>query len=110
MTSASLVSRCAALRQPVTDLVETGILTTMKPSEVPVLLERIAVVRRILGEGTAGIDEPSYLEWHAVALQTLDRMDQAARGGDPAEAWRLLKDPKTGFYPLSLSCQDQPGW
>lgn len=110
MSSAGLEARCAALRQPVVNLVETGILATMKPSETPVLLERIAAVQRVLSEGVAGIDEESYLTWHPIAVATLHRMDHAARSGDAAEAWRLLKEPTTGFFPLSQSCQGQPGW
>lgn len=110
MTSGALEARCAALRQPVTDLVETGILSTMKPSEIPVLIQRIGVVQAILADGTAGIDEESYLAWHPVAVATLHRMEQAARGGDAAESWRLFKDPTTGFFPLSQSCAGQPGW
>lgn len=110
MTSAALEARCAALKQPVTDLVETGILATMKPSEAPVLLERIRLVQQVLAQGTAGIDEESYLNWHPVAVATLHRMEQAARNGDAAESWRLFKDPTTGFYPLSQSCAGQAGW
>lgn len=110
MTSAALEQRCAALRQPVVDLVETGILATMKPSEIPVLRERIAAVQSVLSAGTDGIEEESYLSWHPVAIATLHRMEQAARAGDAAEAWRLFKEPTTGFFPLGQSCQGQPGW
>ncbi len=110
MTSAALEARCAELRQPVVDLVETGILATMKPSESSTLVQRIAVVRSILDSGTLGIEEQSYLNWHPVALATLHRMDHAAREGDVAEAWRLFKEPSTGFFPLSEACQSQKGW
>jgi hypothetical protein len=110
MTSPGLEARCAALRQPVVNLVETGILATMKPSEVPALRERIAAVQAILAEGVDGIDEESYLSWHPVAVATLHRMEQAARSGDAADSWRLFKEPTTGFFPLSQSCQGQPGW
>jgi len=92
------------------DLVETGILATMKPSAVPTLIERIGVVQRVLSEGTAGIEEESYLTWHPVAVATLHRMERAARAGDAAEAWRLFTEPTTGFFPLSEACQGQPGW
>lgn len=110
MTSAGLEARCAELKQPVTDLVETGILATMKPTETPVLLQRIGVVQQVLAQGTTGIEEESYLSWHPVAVATLHRMEQAAREGDAAESWRLFKDPTTGFFPLSQSCEGQAGW
>lgn len=110
MTSAALADRCAALRQPVVDLVESGIRATTSPTEAPALLARIAAVQAVLREGTEGIDEASYLSWHPVAVATLHRMEQAARSGDAAEAWRLFTEPTTGFFPLSQSCAGQPGW
>ena len=110
MTSDALAARCEALRQPVLSLVETGILATMKPSAAPDLVERIAAVRDVLAQGVEGIDEPDYLAWHPVAVATLHQMDAAARAGDAAEAWRLLKDPNIGFNALGVACQGSPGW
>lgn len=110
MTSDALAARCEALRQPVLSLVETGILATMKPSAAPDLVARIDAVRRVLADGTAGIEEPDYLAWHPVAIATLHQMDAAARAGDTAEAWRLFKDPNIGFNALGVACQGSPGW
>lgn len=110
MTGDALAIRCEALRQPVLSLVEAGILATMKPSAAGELVGRIDAVRQVLAEGTDGIDEPGYLEWHPVAVATLHRMDAAARAGDAAEAWRLFKDPNVGFNPLGVACQGCPGW
>ncbi|GAA1766658.1 hypothetical protein [Agromyces humatus] len=110
MTSDALASRCEELRQPVLDLVETGILATMKPSAVPQLAERIESVRAVLAAGTAGIAETAYLDWHPVAVATLHRMEAAARAGDAAGAWALFTDPNIGFNPLGEACQGVPGW
>lgn len=110
MIGAALEARCAALRQPVVSLVEAGILASTRAAEASALVERIRAVQRVLAQGTHGIAEESYLSWHASAVSTLDRMERAAQTGDAAEAWRLFTDPTTGFYPLSVTCQGQPGW
>lgn len=110
MTSQALEFRCAELRQPVLNLVETGIAASMKPSDAPLLVERIDAVRSVLAQGTGGIEEQAYLEWHPVGLETLRNMDSAARGGDTVAAWAIFKDPETGFNGLGQACQGCQGW
>ena len=110
MTSEALEFRCAELRQPVLNLVETGIAASMKRSDAPLLLERIEAVRAVLARGTDGIEERPYLEWHPIALETLRGMEAAARSGDTAASWALFKDPSTGFNTLGQACQGCQGW
>ncbi len=110
MTSDALVFRCEELRQPVLNLVETSIAASVKPSDAPLLVERIDSVRRVLMRGTDGIEESGYLDWHPVGLETLRNMDAAARSGDTVAAWALFKDPGTGFNALGQACQGVQGW
>jgi hypothetical protein len=110
MTSQALEFRCAELRQPVLNLVETGIAASMKPSDAPLLVERIDAVRGVLAQGTDGIEEESYLEWHPTGLDTLRNMDTAARSGNTVAAWAIFKDPVTGFNGLGQACAGCRGW
>lgn len=110
MVEPALMARCDALRQPVTDLTLSGIQAVMDPKAVPRAMAAINQVSPVLAEGTAGIESPRYLSWHATASQTLRSMMDALQAGDGAESWRLFTAPGTGFNELGAACQGCEGW
>lgn len=105
-----IAGRCAALRQPVSDLLTTGIRAVTSPAVAGEFIARIRDVQNVLAGGVEGIDDPAYLSWHPLGVQTVADMLRAMERSDAAEAWRLLTDPVTGFFPLGQSCKAQPGW
>lgn len=106
----ALVARCDALRQPVTDLTLSGIQAVMDPKAVPRAMAAINQVSAVLAEGTAGIESPRYLAWHATASETLQKMMEALEAGDGAASWKLFTDRETGFNELGAACQGCEGW
>lgn len=110
MISPALQTRCETLRQPIIDLAQSGVVSVGKPDELRTLIPRIAAVAAILDQGTDGIVEESYLQWHAIARDTLRKMDAAARDDDAVEAWRLFRDPVVGFAPVGQACAGVTGW
>ncbi|MFC9559252.1 hypothetical protein [Agromyces sp. NPDC056965] len=110
MTEPALAARCAELKEPIRELVQSGLRAQARAEYFPEVTERLGVVQGILANGVAGIDDTGYLAWHREAEPMLRRAASLIAEDKGAEAWALLKNPEVGLYPVSLACKDCEGW
>ncbi|WP_127794265.1 hypothetical protein [Agromyces sp. LHK192] len=110
MTEPALATRCAELREPIRELVQSAFRAQARSEYYPEMTERIGVVQSILAAGTEGISDAGYLAWHRGAEPMLDQAKGLIAEDKGPEAWVLLKNPEVGLYPVSLACADCEGW
>ena len=110
MTEPALAARCAELREPIRELVQSGLRANARSEYYPEMTEKLRVMQGILANGVDGIEESGYLGWHRAAEPMLRRAEALIAEGKGAEAWALLKNPELGLYPVSLACSGCEGW
>lgn len=110
MTEPALAARCAELKEPIRELVKSGLLSQARSEYFPEMVDRLRDVQSVLARGTDGISESGYLAWHRSAESMLERAKGLIAEDKGAEAWALLKNPDLGLYPVSLACSGTEGW
>lgn len=110
MPSDALAARCQALQEPVIGIIGSILQAGLDPSRQPEVLAHVQRAQAILAEGTDGITEQSYLDWHPTGVETFRTMADAIERGDMAPALVAMRDPETGLHLLGGACEGCQGW
>lgn len=105
-----LADRCEQVRQTVLELTQAVIESLGAPAKLSRVVPLIARLRSVADLGTDGIDDQSYIAWVRGAAANLDRMEEAARGGDAKATHAAFSDQQSGVILLGTACAGKPGW
>ncbi len=106
-----LAERCAALAQPVVDLMAAAIeCQTGNPETFDRVIALAGQVRTVAEKGTEGISQPDYSAWATGAPAVLTAMERAAERRDAKGVWTAFADPQVGLHRVGTACQGYPRW
>lgn len=105
-----LADRCEQVRQTILELTQAVMESLGSPAKLDRVLPLTSTLRSVVDLGTEGVDDPSYVAWVRGAAANLDRLEEAAAGGDAKAAYAAFADQQSGVVLLATACAGKPGW